>query len=312
MQDLNDLRLFALVAEHGGFSAAARLAGIPKSRLSRRVAQLEERLGVRLLQRSTRRFAVTEIGRAFLLHCQAVLVEADAAQAVIEQARARPSGLVRVSCSLPLLQSRVSHVVARFMAEHPAVRIQVEATGRPVDVIAEGFDMALRVRPPPLQDSELVIRVLAEDRQSLVASPAFLARHGRPQAPADLAGLPSLGLSRGGDTDEWRLVGADGRPVTLIHRPRLATDDMVTLGRAAEAGVGLVLLPDFVLAKSLADGRLERVLPAWTSPPWLVHVVFPSRRGLIPAVRGFIDALAADFADLPAGIGRLDLADRPY
>src|SRR3546814_3482073 len=143
MRDLNDLYYFAQVVEHGGFAAAGRVLGVPKSKLSRRVALLEEQLGVRLIQRSTRRFSVTEIGQVYHRHCVAMIAEAEAAQEVIDRTSAEPQGLVRVSCTIPLMQGRVADIVSRFLADHPRVRIHVEATNRRVEVIAEGFDVAL-------------------------------------------------------------------------------------------------------------------------------------------------------------------------
>jgi DNA-binding transcriptional LysR family regulator len=174
MQDLNDLYFFAQVVDHNGFAAAARALSLPRSRLSRRIGLLEERLGVRLIQRSTRRFAVTEIGREYYRHCLAMLVEADAAQEAIERARAEPQGIVRVSCPSSVLYFQVGEMVARFMAECPKVEVHLESTNRRVDVIREGLDMAIRVRFPPLEESDLVMKVLAESTQRLVASPAVL------------------------------------------------------------------------------------------------------------------------------------------
>ncbi len=171
--DLNDLYYFAQVVDHQGFAPAGRVLGIPKSKLSRRVAMLEERLGVRLIQRSTRRFSVTELGQTYYAHCKAMLVEAEAAESAIEQTRAEPSGLVRMSCPVALLHARVGDMIADFMAANPKVIVHLEATNRRVDVVAEGIDLAVRVRVPPLEDSDLVMRVLAERAWCFVASPAL-------------------------------------------------------------------------------------------------------------------------------------------
>ena len=219
MQDLNDLYYFVQVVDHGGFAPAGRAIGMPKSRLSRRIAQLEERLGVRLLQRSTRQFAVTELGRTYYEHCKAMLVEAEAAQAAIEMTRAEPCGLIRMSCPIALLHTHVGPMLADFMARHPQIRVELEGTNRRVDPIAEGVDVAIRVRPPPLQDSELVIRILAQRRQCLVASPALVAQRGLPAAPADLHGWPSMGLGRRGSTTSGRCSGRRGRMPTSPTSP---------------------------------------------------------------------------------------------
>src|SRR6185437_296936 len=162
MQDLNDLRFFGEVVEQNGFAAAARKLGIPRSRLSRRIGLLEERLGVRLIQRSTRRFAVTEIGREYYRHCVAMMVEADAAQEAIDRLRSEPQGRVRMSCPPSIIYFQVGEMIARFMEQCPKVEVLLESTNRRVDVIREGLDLAIRVRFPPLDDSDLVTRKLAD------------------------------------------------------------------------------------------------------------------------------------------------------
>jgi len=168
------LYYFVQVVEHHGFAPAGRALDIPKSKLSRRIGILEERLGVRLVQRSTRKFSVTEIGQSYYQHCKAMLVEAEAAQEVIDRTRAEPQGLVRVACPVALLHFQIGPMLARFMADHPRVQVHLDATNRRVDVIQEGFDLALRVRFPPLEDSDLVMKILGESTQCLVASPALL------------------------------------------------------------------------------------------------------------------------------------------
>ncbi|MGB0749557.1 MAG: LysR substrate-binding domain-containing protein [Magnetospiraceae bacterium] len=295
MADFNDMWLFAKVVEHGGFSAAGRSLDMPKSKLSRRVSRLEEALGVRLLQRSTRHLHLTDIGQAYYRHCAAMVAEADEAQEVIDRIQSEPRGLVRLSCPFPLLQGRVGNVLSTFLARHPQVRLQIVATNRRVGIIDEAIDIALRVRPLPLEDSDLIVRKLTEHTQCLVASPALLDRLGRPETPADLARFDSLGLNRPTADHVWRLNDPDGKEITVHHAPRLTSDDVHLLRQAAIDGVGVVRLPEFTIAEDLAAGRLERVLPAYSFANWLLHMVFPSRRGLIPAVRELIDALTAEF-----------------
>lgn len=298
MQDLNDLYYFAKVVEHGGFAPAGRALGEPKSKLSRRIALLEERLGVRLIQRSTRHFSVTDVGQTFHAHCRAMLVEAEAAAESIELTRSEPRGVVRVSCPTMLLDYRVASMVADFMARCPEVQVHLEASNRRVDVIAEGFDLAIRVRPPPLEDSDLVLKVLAERTQCLVASPQLLQRCERPQGPADLHLLPSMALGVPQGEHVWRLLGPDGARAEVLHQPRLVTRGMTALYEAALTGVGVVQLPTMLVRGALQDGRLQQVAVGWAPPPEIVHVVFPSRRGLLPSVRLFIDHLAERFAAL--------------
>ena len=291
MEDLNDLYYFAQVVEHGGFAPAGRALNTPKSKLSRRVSDLEERLGVRLLQRSTRHFSVTETGQEYYRHCVAMLVEAEAARQVIERMRSEPQGTVRMSCPTTLLHYRIGALVSRFMVENPKVQILLEATNRRVDVIGEGLDLALRVRFPPLDDSDLVMRSLVESPQRLVASPSFMAGVDAPLIPADLGSLASLDWGPPRD-HIWNLDGPNGASAEVRHTPRYITDDMTALRQAALGGVGIVQLPLMVVDQDLAEGRLVDIIPEWVPRTGIVHAIFPSRRGLLPSVRSLIDFLA--------------------
>jgi len=294
MQDLNDLYYFVQVVEHGGFAAAGRALDIQKSKLSRRVALLEERLGVRLLNRSSRRFSVTEIGREYYDRCVAMLVQAEAADQVIAEVRAEPRGVVRMSCPTGLLSFRFGALIARFMAANPAVEVHLEGTNRRVDVIAEGFDIAIRVRFPPLEPTDLVMRRLDESSQCLVASPELVP--GALQSPADLNGLPSLDLGPPRRDHQWVLEHSDGQTAAVPHRPRLVTDDMAALRDGALSSVGVVQLPTMLIARDVTAGRLVRVLPDWRPRAGIIHAVFPSRRGLLPSVRSLLDFLADECA----------------
>ena len=298
MQDLNDLYYFVQVVDHGGFAPAGRALGMPKSKLSRRIALLEERLGVRLIQRSTRRFAVTDLGQTFYTHARAMLVEAEAAEEAIRRVHAEPRGVVRMSCPTALLDASVGPMLAAFLQAHPQVELQLDATNRRVDVVGEGLDLAIRVRPPPLEDSELVLRVLAERRQCLVASPALLATHGVPTSPADLMRLPSMDLGLPQNQHLWDLHGPDGAHVAIHHQPRLVTRGMLALRDAALAGVGVVQLPRMVTGDHVARGELVQVLPGWAPRSELIHAVYPSRRGQLPAVRALLDFLVESFGSL--------------
>lgn len=287
--DLNDLRLFAKVAQLGGFTAAGRALGLPKSRLSRRIAALEEGLGVRLLQRSTRRLSLTDVGETFLRHCEALLAEAEAAEQAVAQARSEPSGLVRVTCPHILAQTMIAPLINSFLADHPAVRISMELTGRRVDVIEERVDLAFRVRRPPTEPSDVVVRVLSQTRAVVVAAPSLLDRIGRPAEPVDLIRLGTLDLHRADGRHVWTLVDAAGAPQSVSHVPRLASDDMFTLRQAAIDGLGAALLPDYICRPAIQAGLLEHVLFDWRVPEGEVQAVFASRRGLVPAVRALVD-----------------------
>ncbi|HXH03112.1 MAG TPA: LysR substrate-binding domain-containing protein [Candidatus Competibacteraceae bacterium] len=300
MQDLNDLYYFAQVVEKGGISAAARMLGIPKSRLSRRLALLEEQLGVRLIQRSTRRFNVTELGRLYYRHCAALVAEAQAAQAVIDHVQAEPRGLVRVSCPVVMSQDMLTHLLPRFLATCSRVQVQLKATDRRVDLLEEGIDVALRVQFRPQEEANLIVRPLGRSSHALLASPMLLEAVGRPQTPAELARLPAIGMDYADGRHIWHLTAADGSEHPVVYQPRLITDDILVLKRMAVARVGVVELPEYLCREELARGELEIVLPQYSMPGGTVQAVYASRRGLVSAVRAFIDFLVAELPPLLA------------
>ena len=294
MKDLNDLYYFVQIVDHRGFAPAARAIGIQKSKLSRRIAALEDRLGVRLLNRSSRRFSVTEVGQEFYRHCVAMLVEAEAAEQAIAELGAEPRGVIRMACPVALLQFQFSGLIARFVKANPAVEIHLKSFNRPVDVIAEGFDLAIRVRFPPLDDTGLIMRKLDDSRQCLVADPTLIT--GPIKSPADLHGLPSLDLGPVRSDYQWELESADGRQARVPHTPHIVSDDMATLRAAAIEGLGIVQLPTLLIWPDIQAGRLVHVLPHWQPPAGIVHAVFPSRRGLLPSVRTLLDFFVRECA----------------
>ena len=296
MRDLNDLFYFVQVADHGGFAPAGRALGIPKSKLSRRIALLEEALGVRLIQRSSRRFAITEIGQEYYQRCQAMLVEAESAQEVIDRTQGEPQGLVRLSCPLALLNYQVGEMLARFMVQNPRVQLQIDSTNRRVDVIRESLDLALRVRFPPLEDSGLVMKLLGDSTQYLVASPALVQRMGGLPQLGDLAQWPSLGDGPTQRHQIWQLQGPEGASADVHYQPRMVCEDRLSLRLAALHGVGVVQMPAMMILEDLRSGRLVDVLPGWKPRAGIVHAVFPSRRGLLPAVRELLDFLGSEFS----------------
>ena len=298
MRDLNDLYYFVQVVDHGGFAAAGRALAVPKSKLSRRIAQLEAQLGVRLIQRSTRRFTVTEIGQEYHRHCVAMLVQADAAQEVVARTLSGPQGTLRLSCPTALLDYQVGDMLARYQVACPGVHLQVLSSNRRLDVIGEGLDLAIRVRFPPLQDAGLVMKVLGQSTQRLVASPSLVRSTAAVRTPPDLSSFPSLDDVSPNRQHAWDSLNAQGTAVTVPHEPRLITDDRLVLRIAALRGVGIAQLPTMMVRDDLIDGRLVDVLPDWRPRPGLVHAVFPSRRGLLPAVRRLIDFLAEGFDEL--------------
>jgi len=296
MQDLNDLYYFVVTVEHGGFAAAGRALGIPKSKLSRRVAVLEERLRVRLINRSTRTFAVTEVGRIYFEHCKAMLVEAEAAQQAVDTLRAEPRGVIHMSCPVAILHAHIGGMLADFMALYPEITVNLESTNRRIDLLNEGVDVAIRVRPPPLEDSDLVMRVFSDRGQCLVASPDLFRPQDAPRSPPDLNEWPSLGIGVRQQPHRWTLYGPSGAVATVHHAPRFVTTDMIALRTAAMAGVGIVQLPILMVNGHLEDGSLIKVLPDWAPRREIIHAVFPSRRGMLPSVRALLDFLADRFA----------------
>ena len=290
--DLNDLQFFAVVVEHGGYAAAERALGIPKSRLSRRVSQLEADLGVRLLQRSTRKFAVTDVGQSVYRHAQSMLAEAQAARDAVAQVSSEPRGLLRVSAPVSMAQDMLAPLLPDFLSKYEHVRLQLHVSNRRVDLIPEGFDVALRVRTQLDADGELVLRRFGEVNELLVASPNYLARRGRPSTPAELAGHATLSMSEDEARQRWTLHGPGSAVEKVELRPILMTHDFPLLMSAARAGLGIALLPESSCAEWVRRGELEVVVPDWHLPQGICHAVFPSRRGLLPAVRVFIDFLA--------------------
>jgi DNA-binding transcriptional LysR family regulator len=292
MQDLNDLRFFAAVVDHGGYAAAERALGIPKSRLSRRIAALEAELGVRLLQRSTRKFAVTDVGQSVYRHAQSMLAEAQAVRETVDRVSVEPRGTIKVSTPAALAQEMLAQLLPAFLRRYPQVRLQLHVSNRRVDVINEGFDVALRVRSELRDDSELVLRRFGDIREMLVASPAYLARAGRPVHPSDLSTHTTLSMSEEESRQRWVLHGPGDEMQKVELQPSLMAHDFPLLLAAATEGLGIALLPEMTCADAVRSGALDIVLPRWHLPMGICHAVFPSRRGLLPAVRVFIDALA--------------------
>lgn len=253
---------------------------------------------MRLLQRSTRALKVTEVGSAFYAHCETMTQAARAAFEVAERAGERPSGRLRVSCPVGVAHIFLAPVLPCFLRAHPDVRLELDLTNRRVDVIGEGYDVALRVRST-LEDSNLVMRTFGVSDQVLAASPAFVAEHGPFPSPDTLRG--AIGVGPGGAGDEkakWNLTASDGTPVDIEYRPVMITNDVYLLMQAAVAGAGIGQLPFNLCGDAIADGRLIVLLPEYRILGHQLHAVFPSRRGLVPAVRAFIDFLGAELSDM--------------
>ena len=292
MQNLNDMLFFAEVVDRGRFAAAGRALGVPKSRLSRRIADLESGLGVRLLQRTTRKLSLTQTGEIYHRFCVALREQAEAADEAVAQVRTEPRGTVRITCPVTLAQSTIGPLLPRFLAAHPQVRIDLQVTNRVVDLVQEGIDIALRVRSNLDDSGSLVARNLGQTGGVLVASPQLLQRYGAPADVESLRNLPTMSMSAVDGQATWRLLGPGEVELELQHRPVYVADDLPTLKCAVLQGCGIGMLPDYLCVEELRRGDLVPVLPGWAPPVASVLAVFPSRRGMVPAVRRLIDFLA--------------------
>jgi DNA-binding transcriptional LysR family regulator len=293
MLDLNDMVYFAEVAERGGFAAAGRALGIPKSRLSRRVAELETQLGVQLLQRSTRSLSLTPAGELYLRHCAAMRDAAQAAGEAVAQVQTEPRGTIRISCPVTLAHSSLGFLLPVFMSRYPAVRVEMMVINRPVDPVEEGVDIALRVRPVIENSATLVAKNFGISRGVLVANSELVRSRGPIEKPEDLTRLTSVAMSASGDgRQSWHLEGPDGASYVHHHSPRYVADDLATLVFAVVGGTGAAVLPDYMCSPHIRSGKLVELLPGWGPPAGICHAMFPARRALVPAVRKLIDFLA--------------------
>lgn len=287
--DLNQASYLVHVVEKQGFSAAARALGIPKSRVSRQVKALEEALGTRLLNRDSRRLALTEAGAAYYRHARAALDSMRAAEAAVRRDSGVLEGSVTLSCSVGVAQFALARVLPGFLADHPRVVLRVQASNDYADMIGDGIDLAIRGHARLLPDSGLIQRRIGEVAWHLFGSPGLVREFGAQAAPADLAGVPGLVLGWRPGGESWSLQGPDGRSAEVPFAVRLRSDDMVTLKQAAAAGLGVVALPAYVCAEDVASGRLSGLLPDWTAGLAEISLLMHARRGNPPQV----DALAA-------------------
>ena len=291
--DLNDYALFVEVVTYGGFAAAGRALRAPKSTLSRRIAGLEARLGVRLIERSTRRFRVTEVGQAFYERCRMIVMDVQQADAVVSEALGEPRGVVRCSCPLGLVEA-LSPTFSSFLRNFPKAALQVVAVDRAVGLIDERIDVAVRVRAALGTDAALTMRTLGRSSRILVAAPALAASCASGDIAA-LSDLPTLATTDQMGEIVWEFIGPEGDARSIRHEPRMTCVDFLALRDAAVAGLGVALLPDHACRRELASGALAHVFPQWLTEDGIVHLVFTTRRGLPPVVRAFIDHLAGAF-----------------
>ena len=291
MQDLNDMLYFAQVVDHGSFAATARELGIPTSTLSRRVADLEEALGVRLLHRTTRKLSLTQVGEIYYQHCATLRAQAQAAEDAVSLAQSEPRGTVRMSCPVTLAQITMRPILPAFMRRYPKVKIEMLVSNRVFDPLRDGVDLALRVRTSLEDSGGLVVKQFGVARTQLFASPRLLAEKGHPQSPEHLNRVPSVAMSVRDGRATLRLAGPSDKTFDLQHAPCFAADDFLTLKHAMLEGIGMGVLPEYLCRQELDNGQLVRVLQDWAPLPDVLHAVFPSRRGMVPAVRCLLDFL---------------------
>lgn len=298
MLDLNDFYYFVQVVDRGGFTSAGRALRVPKSTLSGRIQRLESDLGVRLLNRTSRRFGVTDAGEEFYRHAVGMLQRAEQAESVIRQRLSEPSGTVRFTAAVITAQFAMRKMVSDFIAKYPKVNLVEHAIDRNVDLVGESFDVAIRAHSAPLPDSSLVQRTLAPAPWYLFAGTDYLSRVSTPMAPQDLARHPSLFMMRSSVAPAWHLsrpVRGAREDLILPLTPRLLSDDIITLKQAALDGLGIVALPGYTCCDEIRSGEMTRVLPDWQAGDSTITALIPDRHGLLPAVRAFVDHLVAEF-----------------
>lgn len=287
MEPFAGIENFVQVVEAGSFTAAAKSLQTAKSTVSESVRALEDRLGVRLLDRTTRRVRTTEVGQTFYIRCRRLIDEADAARTEVQATQNAPTGKLRIAAPEGFTHRYVVPALTRFLAAHPGVAIELVESAGPVRLIEESIDLAIRIAET--MEPTMVVRRIGTSQVVIVGAPAYLAAAGAPTCPADLVHHQCMGFSPLAWRDRWRL-GAD----TVTVKPRLLANSSTSLRTAALAGLGLVALPDWSVADALAAGRLERVLAEFETPKAGIYALYPTNRLITPAVRAFVDHLTSD------------------
>ena len=294
MQNLNDYYHFVQVVKYQGYTKASETLGITKSKLSRRITDLEERLGVRLIQRNTRKFTVTEMGQKFYEYCLKILDDVTAAENFIQTAKSdEPSGLIKLSCPIALVEMPVGEMVAQFMRKYPEVQVHLLASNHRVDLIEEGVDLAIRVRNSALEDSELIVRDLDAWEHVLVAVPDLFKRFKHPENLEDLKGLPSIGFQS--PKQSWRFKNQQDEIEEIEFEPRLKTDNFSAMKSSVLNAVGIASLPRVFVFEELKKGVLVELLPEWQLPRGVIHIAYTSRQGMMPAMRLLLEYLIEQF-----------------
>ena len=295
MDRLTEMEAFATVVDQGGFTDAAKKMGISKSAVSKHVSALEARLGARLLNRTTRRVSPTEIGLAYYDRARRVLNDAGEADALVTSMQSAPSGLLRVSVATDFGVNLLSPILGEFLKEYPDISINMVLNNRYVELISEGFDMAIRMGE--LEDSTLRARRLCETTKRMVGSPAYFQKFGRPQRIDDLNDHKLLHYSNQASGNVWKISAPSGEKRQVRTAGWLTVNDGQSLLQAATAGLGIAYLPSFLYAEAMAQGLVEDAIPDLPKETLGIYAVYPPGRFTQPKVRAFIDFLAASFAD---------------
>ena len=296
MENLAGMAVFAAVVEARSFSSAAVRLALSKSAVSKQVSRLEDRLGARLLNRTTRRLSLTEVGETFYRHCVRVLEEAEAAEQAVTHLHEEPRGRIKINAPMSFGILHLADAIPDFLARYPQVTVDIDLSDRFVDLIEEGYDLAIRIAN--LNDSSLIARRLAPVRRIVAGSPAYFAEHGVPERPADLKDHNCLRYTYVADGREWRFRGSDGEEAIEVSGSMRANNSDVLRG-AALAGVGLMMAPTFIVGDEVRAGRLRPVLTEFEIADLGIYAVYPHKRHLSPKVRAFVDFLAERYGDDP-------------
>jgi DNA-binding transcriptional LysR family regulator len=294
MDRLTSLTVFGRVVEDGGFSAAARHLNMSVTMVSNHIQSLEDRLGVRLLNRTTRKVSLTDIGRAYYERSRQILIELDDADLIASAEQAAPRGVLKLYTSMIMVRY-LAPMVEEFLAAYPAASVDLTVGERMVDLVEEGIDLAIRA-VQPIGSTTLVVRRLAAWRHVLCCAPAYLETHAAPEHPSDLAGHNCLRFAHYPFGNDWRFEGPDGKPVSVTVGGRLVTNSAEMIRLLTLAGQGLVLAPTFVTADDIAAGRLVALMPNYRPPEFSINAIYPDRHHLPAKTRAFIDLLAARFS----------------
>lgn len=297
-----DLGFFSVLASAGSLSAAARELGITTPAVSKHLAQMESRVGVALLNRTTRRMSLTPEGEVYLQHARRILGEIDDMEELLGVSRSTPTGLLRVNATLGFGRSHVAPLISRFVRKHPQVEVQLQLSVNPPPLTEDAFDVCIRFGAPP--DSRMIARQIAPNRRLLCASPAYLARHGVPKVPHDLTRHNCIGIRQGEEAyGVWRLSSGRGKTVSteaVKTRGNLATNDGEIAVNWALDGHGILMRAEWDIERYLRNGRLVQVLPQYFTPDASIHAVYPQRHQLAARVRAFVDFVALAFTQQAA------------